>query len=215
MTSEATDHVITLALPEWGRAVLAPTNDFVYGPAAGVTPASAADSRALAVGRFGHLTLSGDANFRFADPLVCGAHATLVKTGAGSLIWDNAANVAPERLELQGGALAWSVPMAVSDLIAASGTTLAFGAQEGQVTPLTITEGDVDLDGVRILPGDAAARQAAQRGGGAVVLTVAPRRVITGTHALDGKLRATSEELPEGGQALRIGLAKCLTISIR
>ncbi|MCQ2390861.1 MAG: hypothetical protein MJ240_05520 [Kiritimatiellae bacterium] len=215
VTSEATDHAITLALPEWGRAVLAPTNDFVYGPAAGVTPTSAADSRALAVGRFGRLTLSGDANFRFADPLVCGAHATLVKTGSGSLCWDNAANVAPERLELQGGAFAWSVPLAVSDLIAATGTTLAFGATEGQVAPLAVTEGDVDLDGVSILPGDAAARQAAQRGGGAVVLTVASRRVITGTPVLDGKLRATVVDLPEGGQALRVSLAKGLTISIR
>ncbi len=201
VTSEAADHAITLALPEWGRAVLAPTNDFVYGPAAGVTPTGTGD-RALAVGRFGCLTLAGDANFRFADAIVCGAHSTLVKRGAGCLVWDNAAHVAPERLEIEGGTFAWSEPVAVSDLVAAPGTTLAFGATEGTVSPLAVTEGDVDLDGVTILPATEAARNAAA--GGVTVLTVSANRSIKGMPTVGDNIRIKLVDLPGGGQALQL-----------
>ena len=199
VTADATDSAITLALPEWGRATLAPTNDFVYGPADGVTPSTVAADRAFACGRFSELTVDSDYAVAFADPLVFAPYSTLVKKGTGrlSLTTDD---VYPETLRVEAGTFAWSGPAAVSNLTVSSGAKLAFGSVAGTVSPISVAE-SVSLEGVEIEPADAATRMAMSRG--TTVIEVPAFRKITGTPVCGPMMKLTVAGTASGGMALK------------
>jgi hypothetical protein len=199
VTADATDSAITLALPEWGRATLAPTNDFVYGPASGVTPSTLAADRAFACGRFSELTVDSDHSVSFADPLVFAPYATLVKKGAGRLSLTTG-DVYPETLRVEAGTFAWSGPAAVSNLTVSSGAKLAFGSVGGVISPISVAE-SVSLEGVEIEPADAATRMAMSKG--TTVIEVPAFRTITGTPVCGPTMKLTVSGTASGGMALK------------
>jgi hypothetical protein len=201
VTADATDTALTLALPEWGRATLAPTNDFVYGPANGVTPSTVAADRAFACGRFSELTVDSDYAVAFADPLVFAPYATLVKKGAGTISFTTGNDVFPETLKVEAGTFAWSVPVAVTNLEVTAGAKLAFSAANGTVHPISVRE-SVSLEGVVIEPADAATRMAMARG--TTVVEVPAFRKITGTPVCGPMMKLTVASTASGGMALKV-----------
>ena len=201
VTADATDSAITLALPEWGRATLAPTNDFVYGPADGVSPSTVAADRAFACGRFSELTVDSDYAVAFADPLVFAPYATLMKKGAGTLSFTTGNDVFPETLKVEAGTFAWSVPVAVTNLEVTAGAKLAFGSVAGVVSPISVAE-SVSLEGVEIAPADAATRMALSRG--TTVIEVPAYRKITGTPVCGPLMKLSVANTASGGMALKV-----------
>ena len=174
VTSEAADRSITLTLPKWGRATLAPVADFTYGPASGITPTTDAATRAFACGDLSELTVDSDHAVAFADPLVFGEHAKLVKKGTGRMTV-SAADVLPETVELKSGTLALAAPKAVARFVASGGATLELAAGAS----LNVTEDNVSLDGLTIVPPAGAADWTP-------LMTVAKWRTFAGEPSFSG-----------------------------
>ena len=179
VTEDSADTAITLALPKWGRATLAPAGDFTYGPASGVTPTTDAASRAFACGDYSELTVESDHAVAFADPLAFGVHAKLVKKGAGHLAI-SAADVLAESVKLEAGTLALSAPETVGSFTAAEGTTLELAAGAS----VTVTDEDLSLDGLTVSLAGAAPQA------WTTLFTVSPLRTISGMPTLPDNVKA-------------------------
>ena len=191
VTADGADAYLGMSVPDWGKAAFAPRGDCTYGPASGVTPTTDAAARAFECGDYSELTVESDHAVAFADPLVFGVHAKLVKKGAGRLAI-SAADVLAETVELEAGTLALSAPETVGSFAAAEGTTLELAAGAS----VTVTDEDLSLDGLTVsLTGDAPQEWT-------TLFTVAPLRTISGMPTLPDDVKAKFVVNDDGSTSL-------------
>ena len=188
----------TMTIKTSSAVTIGATADWTYGPAADVTPTTAAADRALVTeGLYAPLTIdtqdpeTGDGHtVTFADPLV--ARGDVIKTGAGTLVLASDGNEFSHRLDVRGGAVRCAVSQTMPELLLSQGTSLTCDAD-------AVLTADSDVDVTDVTFGEPTVT-----GEYVTVLKVTDGHVITGVPSAVQGLKTRVWPLPEGGQQLQV-----------
>ena len=165
----------TMPLRFHDRATISNATDWTYAVASG-----------LVAGSPGAWLVVDGAGTTTIDASIVGVACNLEKRGSGTLrLAGDAPGLAARgcALVLRDGVFAFERPLRAFDFEASPGATLAFAVADGAVVGLFV-DGDVDLEGVRLQPADAAAADAVAGRTFHPFVTVARDSVLTGTPVL-------------------------------